>query len=610
MKKINLLLMLLALVAGTFNLSAQAPTGINYQAVARSSSGTLMANKTLGVRISILAGSASGTADYVEKHSVSTNAYGLFNLIIGGGSAQSGTFSSINWSAGNKYLKLELDSNNGNNFTTMSSTQMMSVPYALYAEKSGSGGSGGVTASSGTANYVAKFTGANAITVSLLYDNGTNVGLGTVNPNSNYRLQTTGSLPVSGSFETNYNGNTGIGVQGLYTGTGQYDATGVLGRSKPQDSYGIGGNFEGGWIGSFGQVLNAQDSAYYGTYGRVTAVSGAKGINVGVRGGVTGAYGLNYGGYFASSGDTNAIGVVGFATPNTHRTLSNVYYRSNAGGYFSSTDGQGIYTVAIGSYNIGGTKACTGITSFSNDASGAYNIGGSFYSLGGSVVATGIELYADKGSNNPSYVIGLNANVNGSGSVGTYAGYFDGDVNITGNIAKAGGSFKIDHPTDPENKYLIHSFVESPDMMNIYNGNATTDANGTVTVKLPDYFMAENKDFRYQLTVIGSFAQAMVGEEVKDNQFVIKTNQPNVKVSWQVTGIRQDAWANSNRIVAEVEKKGIEKGKYLHPELFGKPKSLSIAKLTRVPVSENTKPDTKNDIIDLSKFDASKSILK
>jgi len=144
-----------------------------------------------------------------------------------------------------------------------------------------------------------------------------------------------------------------------------------------------------------------------------------------------------------------------------------------------------------------------------------------------------------------------------------------GNLTVTGSLAKGGGSFKIDHPLDPENKYLYHSFVESPDMMNIYNGNITTDDRGFATITLPDYFEALNRDFRYQLTVVGQFAQAIVSDKVKANRFTIQTDKPNVEVSWQVTGIRQDAWANKNRIPNAIDKPEGEKGKLLHPEAFG-----------------------------------------
>ena len=114
--------------------------------------------------------------------------------------------------------------------------------------------------------------------------------------------------------------------------------------------------------------------------------------------------------------------------------------------------------------------------------------------------------------------------------------------------------FRIDHPLDPENKYLIHSCVESPDMMNIYNGNIITDDKGYATVMLPDYFEALNKDFRYQLTCIGQFAQAIIDQKMMNNRFVIRTDKPGVEVSWQVTGIRQDKDALNSKYAVEVEK--------------------------------------------------------
>ncbi len=148
-----------------------------------------------------------------------------------------------------------------------------------------------------------------------------------------------------------------------------------------------------------------------------------------------------------------------------------------------------------------------------------------------------------------------------------------GNVVIAGNLAKGSGSFRIDHPLDPENKYLYHSFVESPDMMNIYNGNIVTDASGKAIVELPDYFEALNMEFRYQLTVIGSFAQAIISKEVASNKFEIATSTPNVKVSWQVTGVRHDAYANQNRIPNTVEKPAKNKGTYIHPKAFNQPVS-------------------------------------
>lgn len=156
-----------------------------------------------------------------------------------------------------------------------------------------------------------------------------------------------------------------------------------------------------------------------------------------------------------------------------------------------------------------------------------------------------------------------------------YAGYFDGKVRVVGVLEKPGGGFKIDHPLDPENKYLIHSFVESPDMKNLYDGVVTTDVTGEAAITLPDWFSALNRDFRYQLTCIGVFAQAIIAEKIKDNRFKIKTSLPNVEVSWQVTGTRQDAWANQNRLQVEELKPDVERGSYQNPAAFGQPDERS-----------------------------------
>lgn len=143
-----------------------------------------------------------------------------------------------------------------------------------------------------------------------------------------------------------------------------------------------------------------------------------------------------------------------------------------------------------------------------------------------------------------------------------------GNLTVTGNLAKSSGSFKIDHPLDPANKYLYHSFVESPDMLDIYNGIVVTDKHGYATVTLPNYFEALNRDFRYQLTPIGCLAEVAVIREISKNRFTIRASRSRIRVSWQVTGIRHDAYADAHRIPVEEEKPVLERGHYLHPELF------------------------------------------
>jgi len=132
------------------------------------------------------------------------------------------------------------------------------------------------------------------------------------------------------------------------------------------------------------------------------------------------------------------------------------------------------------------------------------------------------------------------------------------------------GTFKIDHPLDPENKYLYHSFVESPDMMNIYNGIVTLGKDGSAEVTLPDWFEALNREFRYQLTCIGGFAPVYVAKKVNGNRFKIAGGKPGMEVSWQLTGVRKDAYAETHRIQVEEMKPIAERGSYLHPEAFGK----------------------------------------
>jgi hypothetical protein len=154
-----------------------------------------------------------------------------------------------------------------------------------------------------------------------------------------------------------------------------------------------------------------------------------------------------------------------------------------------------------------------------------------------------------------------------------------GKVWVNGDFTALGVKlFTMDHPLDPENKTLAHAAIESNEVMNLYSGNVTTDANGKVTVTLPDYFEAINKDFRYQLTVLGgTFAQAIISKEISNNKFEIATNQPNVKVSWEVKGVRNDARMKMNPFVAEQQKTGAQRGKYIDPKSHNQPESKSVS---------------------------------
>lgn len=157
------------------------------------------------------------------------------------------------------------------------------------------------------------------------------------------------------------------------------------------------------------------------------------------------------------------------------------------------------------------------------------------------------------------------------------AAQFFGKVQVNGTLSKSAGAFKIDHPLDPANKYLYHSFVESPDMLNVYNGNVTLDANGEAAVELPAWCEALCRDWRYQLTAIGAPGPKLhIAKKIKNNRFRIAGGQAGQEVSWQVTGIRQDAYANANRIPVEQDKPADERGTFLHPLEHGQPEQRGL----------------------------------
>lgn len=155
-------------------------------------------------------------------------------------------------------------------------------------------------------------------------------------------------------------------------------------------------------------------------------------------------------------------------------------------------------------------------------------------------------------------------------------------VYSSGNMGASGTkAFRIDHPFDPTNRYLLHYSSESPLPQNFYNGNVRTDADGQAWVTLPDYFEEINKEFKYTLTVVDDtdspdFVQVKVAKKIKNNRFKIRTSVPNVEVSWRVDALRNDKWVQRNPPKTEVDKQGPEKGTYQHPELYGMPAEMGM----------------------------------
>lgn len=438
----------LAMFIFSVSIFAQSPEKMSYQAVIRNVSDALVVSSPVGMQISILQGSASGTAVYVETQTPTTNANGLISIEVGNGTVVSGNFTTIDWSTGTYYISTDIDPTGGTAYTISGASQLLSVPYALFAKNSA-----GVAGSQWTTN-------GNNI-------NNTNTGSVVVGPNV-----------------TNSNLNFL-----------------VTNNAAPKAAIGNQGAFNN--INS-GELHFAEDTNYGGS-------------ECGIK--------------FQHNGALNNLYLMGGCpTPDT-------IARFNRSGFSN------IKQLRIG-------------TNYNSNAINRLSVDG-------------------------------NSDFTGDVTI-------TGNLNITGNIAKGGGTFKIDHPLDPKNKYLVHSFVESPDMMNIYSGNVTTDANGYVTVTLPKYFEAANKDFRYQLTTIGTFSQAIIKEKVSGNKFVIQTSTPNVEVSWQITAVRADKYATENRIIPEKEKEF--KGTYLHPELYGASKedSESYAK-NKLSIEQNLNLNSKTN---------------
>jgi hypothetical protein len=230
------------------------------------------------------------------------------------------------------------------------------------------------------------------------------------------------------------------------------------------------------------------------------------------------------------------------------------------------------YTSAVGPSIYGETNSIFGNVMTAGIAGNATGSGGyGVYALHSSSSGFGIALEAV--SNGP----GTAADFTSSGQAGSKAANFNGNVSINGTLTKTAGSFKIDDPIDPAHKYLSHSFVESPDMLDVYEGATTTGADGHATVRMPRWFQALNGHHRYQLTVVDTrFAQAIVSAPMSHDRFSIRTSRPHVRISWQVTGVREDPYARAHRIPTEQRKVGRDDGRYLQPQVYGQPPSKAI----------------------------------
>jgi hypothetical protein len=276
-------------------------------------------------------------------------------------------------------------------------------------------------------------------------------------------------------------------------------------------------------------------------------------------------------GCFNGSTGSSATGVCGYSTAASGYTRGVV-------GACQSVSGKGVYGVAkatsganygvYGETYSGSSYAVYGKNNYGSNWGGIATFLYGVYGRGEGLQDVGVGGVANNGTS----AIGIY----GTSSSG-YAGYFDGRTHVKGTFTSTDKQFKIDHPLDPENMYLHHACVESAERMNIYNGAVVLDRNGEAWVSLPDWFEALNRDFLYQLTPVGGPAPDLhIAQKIQDGCFAIAGGRPGMEVCWQVTGTRADPYALVHPFEVEVEKSEVERGYYMHPELYGMPETMGV----------------------------------
>lgn len=349
----------------------------------------------------------------------------------------------------------------------------------------------------------------------------------------------------------------------------------------------------------FGASIASAQTTDSGDYPNDGAINGINSSGIGSQGvnGVTTSITGSGVGVRGQSDSEKGKGVLGYATHTSGHNFG-VYGSSD------SSDGHGVFGTANGAYGFLGGPAeyndfIYDVGVYGNSASGKFGVYGETATRDGAGVMgvntrTGNLSWGVVGetkSEGGAGVLGINLQ---GGMAGLFWGSVEvwGDFNASGSISANVKSFKIDHPLDPENKYLYHTSIESPDMKNVYDGVIVLNEKGEAVVAMPDYFEALNGDYRYQLTAIGAPGPNLyISEEIKNNSFKIAGGKPGMKVSWQVTGIRMDAYAKMNRVKVVANKPEDERGTYLNPLAYGKPveKGLEYAKRPKINIPEKLK---------------------
>jgi hypothetical protein len=350
---------------------------------------------------------------------------------------------------------------------------------------------------------------------------------------------------------------------------------------------GVGFTFSKGVWGSdpAGYGVYGDSTSGYGVYGDSSSGYGVEGhsdSNWGVKGsGTSGVWGQ------ATASNGTGVAGSGLAGNGVAGSTGGGAAIAGVSGTSTGLNGNGVHGVANNgalAYGVWGESAVgIGVAGWSSGNWGVHGRGTS-------------GVWGQATASNGTGVSGSTTGgigVHGTASSG-WAGWFDGNVNITGSCCAAGmGTYRIDHPADPEGKYLVQAAVQSPDIKAVYDGIATLDARGESTVTLPSYVEEFNTDFRYQLTCIGGYAPVYVAQEITGSSFKIAGGKADMKVSWQVTGIRKDPYALAHPIEVEVEKPAEEQGSYLHPIEHGQPESKGIRYEELQRMEETTLPQAK-----------------
>ncbi|MCW3167701.1 collagen-like protein [Chryseobacterium sp. 09-1422] len=418
MKKI---LLTVGMMLGLHLVSAQAPEKMSYQAVMRSATGQLLASQNIGVKVSILQGSASGTVVYSERLTGVTNANGLISLEIGTGTVLSGTYATINWPSGNYFLKTETDPTGGTSYTITGTSQLLSVPYAMYAKSSGSSGGGFTLPYSATVNNA-----SNLFTITNDGDGTSLEGINNTTTSSIAAVRGTVTNVAPGGFSSavrginNGTGGLGIGVWGSQAGSGW----GVYGVTAT--GLGVYGNSSGAGYGVYANSNTGTGLSATSTNGPAASISISNNANNST---VLTANTLGNGTVINVSSTGSGAGVV--SSTGTGFAVQGTTNQQSSAGIYGENTGSG--EAVVGIVNSGIAGAVVG----RNNGAG-YGVRGF---VSGNTTGTSIGVFGQVGLNSGKGRAGRFENTNTANDRNTFEVESNGAGNIPDNTLGNVSSF-------------------------------------------------------------------------------------------------------------------------------------------------------------------------